>query len=300
MNLQKHEIWILLAIIQLIMIALNRAKAKWYILHLLLFMATFLFYFGTSLRFFAAFSFFTWWLFIFLEQLYPRNQYSMSSSENTKSASIYPIRAIALNITAAYISYTYLQGDLFSFNLHEAGLPFALQVLVLLLFSDFWLYWVHRSQHYFDFHWRFHKLHHASTELTFWTRDRTNLFEYLLLQHLPVIVLYYLSGCSPDARITAGVLLVIVGSAQHANLNFPKENLSFLNYIFATPNFHAVHHLLNGQNSNYSQYFPIWDILFKTYRKPEKSLSDFGVDDKRFCDLNLLEQHLEPFQTQKK
>src|SRR5262245_49618331 len=42
-----------------------------------------------------------------------------------------------------------------------ASQPFWLQVLEVILLSDFFVYWGHRLQHRVEFLWRFHSVHHT-------------------------------------------------------------------------------------------------------------------------------------------
>jgi sterol desaturase/sphingolipid hydroxylase (fatty acid hydroxylase superfamily) len=52
--------------------------------------------------------------------------------------------------------------------------------------------------------------------------------------------------------------------------------------VLATPVFHRWHHtsLEEGGNTNFAGTFPLWDILFGTFRMPENRLPEvYGVDD---------------------
>ena len=65
----------------------------------------------------------------------------------------------------------------------------------------------------------------------------------------------------------------------HANLSW---TLGPFKYVLATPVFHRWHHtaLEQGGNTNFAGTFPLWDILFGTFRMPEGKLPDnYGVDD---------------------
>jgi sterol desaturase/sphingolipid hydroxylase (fatty acid hydroxylase superfamily) len=65
----------------------------------------------------------------------------------------------------------------------------------------------------------------------------------------------------------------------HANLNW---TLGPFKYAIATPVFHRWHHtsLKEGGDTNFAGTFPVWDILFGTFRMPDNVLPDnYGVDD---------------------
>jgi len=50
----------------------------------------------------------------------------------------------------------------------------------------------------------------------------------------------------------------------------------------ATPVFHRWHHTSQeeGGNTNFAGTFPVWDILFGTWRMPENVMPDhYGVDN---------------------
>ena len=52
--------------------------------------------------------------------------------------------------------------------------------------------------------------------------------------------------------------------------------------MLATPVFHRWHHtrLDEGGNSNFAGTFPLWDILFGTFRMPENELpKEYGKDE---------------------
>jgi sterol desaturase/sphingolipid hydroxylase (fatty acid hydroxylase superfamily) len=53
-------------------------------------------------------------------------------------------------------------------------------------------------------------------------------------------------------------------------------------YVLASPVFHRWHHTSQqeGGNTNFAGTFPVWDILFGTFRMPENRLPDnYGVHD---------------------
>ena len=55
--------------------------------------------------------------------------------------------------------------------------------------------------------------------------------------------------------------------------------------MLATPVFHRWHHtsLEQGGNTNFAGTFPLWDILFGTFRMPENQLPEaYGIDDQAF------------------
>ena len=157
-----------------------------------------------------------------------------------------------------------------------ATLPLWLQALLFLVASDFMLYWLHRMFHGGGF-WKYHAVHHSSEELEWISAARfhpVNLF----LGTVAVDVVLLIAGISPNIMLWVGPFTTFHSAFVHANLNW---TLGPLRYLIATPVFHRWHHtgLEQGGNTNFSGTFPLWDILFGTFRMPEGKLpEDYGVD----------------------
>jgi sterol desaturase/sphingolipid hydroxylase (fatty acid hydroxylase superfamily) len=84
----------------------------------------------------------------------------------------------------------------------------------------------------------------------------------------------------------------------HANLNW---TLGPFRYVLATPVFHRWHHTSaeDGGNTNFAGTFPIWDLLFGTFRMPEGRLPDnYGVDDQATFPNEIAGQLAYPFRRQ--
>ncbi|MDR3469164.1 MAG: sterol desaturase family protein [Xanthobacteraceae bacterium] len=158
-------------------------------------------------------------------------------------------------------------------------LPLAVQAVLFVVASDFMLYWSHRVFHGGEF-WKYHAIHHAPEELDWISAARfhpVNLF----LGTIAADVILLLAGISPNVMIWVGPFTMFHSAFVHANLNW---TLGPLKYVIATPVFHRWHHtsLSEGGNTNFAGTFPIWDILFGTYRMPEGQLPQkYGADDDR-------------------
>jgi sterol desaturase/sphingolipid hydroxylase (fatty acid hydroxylase superfamily) len=158
-----------------------------------------------------------------------------------------------------------------------AQLPLWTQALLFLVLSDFMLYWIHRNFHGGAF-WKYHAIHHSSEEIEWISAARfhpVNLF----LGTVAVDVILLMAGISPNVMIWVGPFTTFHSAFVHANLNW---TLGPLKYVIATPVFHRWHHtgLQEGGNTNFAGTFPLWDILFGTFRMPEGELpSHYGADD---------------------
>ena len=88
-----------------------------------------------------------------------------------------------------------------------------------------------------------------------------------------------MAGISPNIMLWVGPFTTFHSAFVHANLNW---TLGPFKYVLATPVFHRWHHtaLEEGGNTNFAGTFPIWDILFGTFRMPESRLpDDYGKDE---------------------
>jgi sterol desaturase/sphingolipid hydroxylase (fatty acid hydroxylase superfamily) len=161
-----------------------------------------------------------------------------------------------------------------------ATLPLWVQGLMFLIVSDFLLYWTHRMFHGGGF-WKYHAVHHSSEEIEWISAARfhpVNLF----LGTVAVDVLLLVAGISPNVMLWVGPFTIFHSAFVHANLNW---TLGPFKYVIATPVFHRWHHtsLDEGGNTNFAGTFPVWDILFGTFRMPAGVLPEnYGVDDQEF------------------
>lgn len=138
--------------------------------------------------------------------------------------------------------------------------------IVYLLAYDFLYYWLHRAQHRYDTLWSIHKLHHSETQVNVTTTLRVHWLEEVM----KAVVIVFPVALLFDAVPSAGWLATILGLwlfFVHANL---KLSFGPLSWLLTSPAAHRIHHSLDHAeaNSNFAVIFPIWDILFGTYRRP--------------------------------
>jgi sterol desaturase/sphingolipid hydroxylase (fatty acid hydroxylase superfamily) len=156
-------------------------------------------------------------------------------------------------------------------------LPFAVQLVLFMVVSDFLLYWNHRFFHG-PMMWKYHAIHHSSEDVDWISAARfhpVNLF----IGTVAVDVILLLAGISPDVMVWLGPFTIFHSAFVHANLNW---SLGPFKYLIATPVFHRWHHtsLEQGGDTNFAGTFPIWDILFGTFRMPKGELPvTYGADD---------------------
>jgi sterol desaturase/sphingolipid hydroxylase (fatty acid hydroxylase superfamily) len=138
------------------------------------------------------------------------------------------------------------------------AVPRWVMVLLLVVVFDACNWFVHLAVHRILPLWRFHELHHSQEDLNVLTVFRTHP-----LLHVP-----YLVTVIPGMVLLAnGTLSVTVLVAYGAFVAMAHSNtlLGFgpLERVFVSPNFHRIHHLLDGpQDVNLGFVLSVWDQLF--------------------------------------
>ena len=155
--------------------------------------------------------------------------------------------------------------------------PIWLQIIVVILISDFFIYWGHRLQHKYDFLWRFHKIHHTAETVDYIAAFREHPLDNIYtrgLETLPAVLLGF------DLNLIIGFLTFrgLWALFIHSNVNI---RLGFLEILFGSPHLHHWHHELEFRGKcNYANLSPLMDILFGTFHSPPQSASKFGIQDK--------------------
>ena len=170
-------------------------------------------------------------------------------------------------------------------NLLSGHLPEFIIVIATLLLRGFISFATHFLNHKVPLLWRFHRVHHLDTELDVSSTVRFHPLEMpiSLLIGLPMIVLL---GLSPWVLIFYELLDVCITLFSHANIRLPARVNKLLRYLIVTPDLHKVHHSVYEPetNSNFSAVFPVWDIIFGTYRtrtrEPLQTMS-LGLEELR-------------------
>ena len=133
---------------------------------------------------------------------------------------------------------------------------FVIAVIFVAMDGCNWL--AHFANHRVRVLWRFHELHHSQEDMSVLTVFRTHPLIHVsyMLALIPGIVLLA-NGAVPTTML---VVYAGVVAFEHSN-----TNLGFgpLGRIFVSPNYHRIHHQLNGpQDVNLGFALTIWDQLF--------------------------------------
>jgi sterol desaturase/sphingolipid hydroxylase (fatty acid hydroxylase superfamily) len=144
--------------------------------------------------------------------------------------------------------------------------PLALQVLEIMLLTDFVQYWFHRACHRVPFLWGFHAVHHSTKAMDWLASSRMHFVEIFLLRGVTAVPMLTF-GFSPVALQIYVGLVYVHTSLLHANV---RGDLDRLGHLVATPRFHHWHHALEAEaiDKNFAIHFPFLDRLFGTFHLP--------------------------------
>ena len=157
----------------------------------------------------------------------------------------------------------------------------ALQLLLIIVISDFLRYWLHRLSHTFEFLWRFHAVHHSVLKLYWFNTSRFHPFEkgiHFLFAGIPFMLL----GVSEEVIALHFVFYTCHGSFQHCNINL---RYGWLNYVVSSSEHHRWHHSRNPEesNNNYGNTIIVWDIIFGSFYLPHnREVKELGLINKNY------------------
>ncbi len=140
--------------------------------------------------------------------------------------------------------------------------------LLFLLAFDFFYYWWHRAQHEIPALWAMHKLHHMDETLGVSTQLRCHWLEEIGRIPFIFVPMALLFNLPLKAGLSVFLLTAWTGFV-HANL---RLGLGHAGRIVAGPQFHRLHHSILPQHfdKNYAAMFPLYDLVFGTYRHPAR------------------------------
>jgi sterol desaturase/sphingolipid hydroxylase (fatty acid hydroxylase superfamily) len=161
-----------------------------------------------------------------------------------------------------------------TFRSAVASQPWWLQVLEVIVLSDFLVYWGHRLQHRVGFLWRFHSVHHSSEHLDWLAAHREHPLDTIYtvgLINLPAFVLGFPLEALAGFIAFRGLWAVYI----HSNVRLP---IGPLRVLIGAPELHHWHHDRDRDAGNYANISPLMDVLFGTYRYPGYEPERFGVN----------------------
>lgn len=157
------------------------------------------------------------------------------------------------------------------------ALPFWLALALFVLAMDLGEFLFHRAQHTVPFLWAMHALHHSDPDMSALTTQRHFWGDSILksLTIWPAAAMLI----SPTPEIVAGYGVIgLWHFFAHARLD---ANFGRWSWLINSPAYHRRHHstLPEHYNSNFAGLFPIYDVIFGTYHRPE-GFPPTGLDSK--------------------
>jgi sterol desaturase/sphingolipid hydroxylase (fatty acid hydroxylase superfamily) len=156
-----------------------------------------------------------------------------------------------------------------------AAQPFWLQVLEVVVLSDFLVYWGHRLQHRVGFLWRFHSVHHSAEHLDWLAAHREHPLDTVYtvgLINLPAFVLGFPLEALAGFIAFRGIWAIYI----HSNVRLP---IGPLRALIGAPELHHWHHDRARDAGNYANISPLMDLLFGTYRCPDHEPEALGLSE---------------------
>lgn len=152
-------------------------------------------------------------------------------------------------------------------KLPSSGSEFWFGLALYVLAMDLMEYLFHRAQHRIPALWAMHSLHHSDTALNASTTSR----HYWAEHGLKMLTIYLAVGLlfrAPPEVLGAYALLAYYHVIPHMNIRLGFGRLSFL---LNSPQYHRLHHsaLPAHFDKNFAGLFPVYDLIFGTYRRPE-------------------------------
>ncbi len=156
------------------------------------------------------------------------------------------------------------------------SMPFWLQMIWVIVLSDFLIYWGHRLQHSVGFLWRFHKVHHSAEHLDWLAAHREHPLDSIYtvgLINIPAFALGFPLEALAGFIAFRGIWAIYI----HSNVRLP---LGPIRKLIGAPELHHWHHDKDRKAGNYANISPLMDILFGTYTCPDHEPEAFGIDEK--------------------
>jgi sterol desaturase/sphingolipid hydroxylase (fatty acid hydroxylase superfamily) len=138
---------------------------------------------------------------------------------------------------------------------------------------DLCSYWAHRVSHHIRFFWGTHVAHHSGEHYNLTVSFRLSWVQYIkIIFFVPVALI----GFHPIILFVTNQIAVLFQFWVHTE--YIRRLHPWIEYIFATPSNHRVHHGSQEKyiNKNYGATFIVWDRIFGTYQ-PEEEQAIYGI-----------------------
>jgi sterol desaturase/sphingolipid hydroxylase (fatty acid hydroxylase superfamily) len=177
---------------------------------------------------------------------------------------------------------------------YVAEQPIWAQAVAVVVLSDLLVYWGHRLQHRVGFLWRFHSIHHSAEHLDWLAAHREHPLDTvytLSLINLPAFILGFPLEVLAGLVAFRGLWAIYI----HSNVRLP---IGPLRMLIGAPELHHWHHDRDRGAGNYANISPLMDLIFGTYRCPDREPEGFGVSEP--MPRSYLGQLLHPFMARRR
>lgn len=177
------------------------------------------------------------------------------------------LQAWALNIGTA-VALLRLFPDWNGNSLFNAQtMPLWLALPLFLLVRDFTEFLYHYAQHRIPALWAMHSLHHSDPEMTALTTNR-HFWGDQFIKALTIWPAATMIIAPTDTIVAAYIVIGLYNYFIHANL---KVDFGRWSWVLNCPAYHRRHHsrLPEHYDTNFAALFPIFDVIFGTYRRPD-------------------------------
>ena len=147
------------------------------------------------------------------------------------------------------------------------ALPFFIALPLFLLVRDFTEYLYHYAQHRIPALWALHSLHHSDPEMTALTTNR-HFWGDQVIKAITIWPATTMIMSQTGSIIGAYAAISLYNYFIHANL---RVDFGRWSWVLNCPAYHRRHHsrLTEHYNTNFAALFPIFDVIFGTYRRPD-------------------------------
>lgn len=192
---------------------------------------------------------------------------------------ILPVLSKIVEILLAYIFLSSTTGFIHDHihTLWPREWPLLAQLVMALLITEFFFYWIHRWGHTHSTLWKFHSIHHV-VERLYWNNSGmfhpVDLFLNWLIYFAPLFVL----GVPSDLIALFLLVNAVTGLLEHANIDY---EVGTVNKILNTAQLHRWHHSVNPEVSakNFGKVLSVWDVVFRTWYNPAgQAVDKIGVE----------------------
>jgi sterol desaturase/sphingolipid hydroxylase (fatty acid hydroxylase superfamily) len=173
------------------------------------------------------------------------------------------IASIPSSIIISFVVYLgYLGLNKVYFDISQYGiLWFFGQILLLMVLTDIWFYFVHRAMHSKKLFRHTHKLHHLSTDPTPFATNSVHALEAVMDLGFIVIASFFIP-LHPIALFITLSIAFIWSTIGHLGYEILPKNLYFIGKYLNLPTYHNHHHKTFKYNFGY--YTTILDRCFGT------------------------------------